>query len=641
MSGIFGIFHFDGAPVRPETLAAMQSAMDYWGPDGAGVWVGGSVALGSLRMHNTPESLHENLPLNDPASGVTLTAAARIDNRADLLDAFQVPGPERSVLPDSALILQAYRRWGEECVHHLVGDWSFALWDARRRRLFIARDHHGNTSLYYHRAARTLAFASCQKALLALPEIPRRPDLLRIAQVLTSWHGDGVRSAYEGILRLPPAHAISATAERLEVRRYWFPENTPELRLGSDDEYVEKFLEVYGEAVRSRLRCHRPVGATMSGGLDSGSASALAARELLARGQRFPVFTSVPVHDTNGLIPTRNFADELPWVEATSRLAGNIDVHPVRAMEVSPLAAIERWLYLSDGPTHAAANLYWILALLGEARQRGLGAVITGQCGNGTVSWTGPPWSVWPLVLSGQWNSTRRELAEAGREEGWRRTLWKYAVKPLLRPLWRQRSRWTHPFGRLWLEYSAIHPQFARSLDLDRRMAQEEHDPSFCALPFGSRVERLSINRFGRMSALAALKEVGVGFGLELRDPTADRRVIEFCMAIPDSQFGRRGRNRWLIRRAMRGLLADEVRLNTRRGLQAADIAMRVRDSRPEIAAALAKLETNPLARQVLDLPRMSGVLAGLEGAVDRSSRDGCVTILLRGLQAGLFLSRF
>jgi asparagine synthase (glutamine-hydrolysing) len=266
--------------------------------------------------------------------------------------------------------------------------------------------------------------------------------------------------------------------------------------------------------------------------------------------------------------------------------------------------------------------------------------VITGQCGNGTVSWTGPLWSVWPLVRRGQWNAIRRELAEALREEGWRRALWQYAVKPLLRPLWRRRGRWTHPFGRLWMEYSAIHPQFARSLDLDRRMAQEGHDPSFCALPFGSPAERLSINRFGRMSALAALKEVGVGFGLELRDPTADRRVIEFCMAIPDSQYGRRGRNRWLIRRAMRGRLADEVRLNTRKGFHAADIAMRVRDSRSEIAAALAKFQTNALARQVLDLPRMSGVLAGLDRTVDRRARDGCVTILLRGLQAGLFRLR-
>jgi asparagine synthase (glutamine-hydrolysing) len=641
MSGIFGVFHFDGAPVQPETLATMRSAMDYWGPDGAGVWMDGSVALGSLRMHNTPESLYENLPLEGPASGITLTAAARIDNRAELLDAFEVPGPERSVLPDSALILQAYLRWGEECVHHLTGDWSFALWDARRRRLFIARDHHGNTSLYYHRAARTLAFASCQKALLALPEIPRRPNLLRVAQVLTSWQGDGVHSAYEGILHLRPAHAISATAEGLEMRRYWFPENLPELRLGCDDEYVEKFLEVYGEAVRSRLRCHRPVGATMSGGLDSGSASALAARELRARGQRFPVFTSVPVHDTNGLFVPRIFANELPWVEATSRLAGNMDVHPVRAADASLLSALDRWLDLSDGPAHASANLYWILALLGEARERGLGAVITGQCGNGTVSWAGPLWSVWPLVRRGEWSPIRRELGEAVGEEGWPHTLWQYALKPLLRPLWRRRTRWAHPFGRLWLEYSAIRPQFARSLDLERRMAEDGHDPSFCALPFGSRAERLSVNRFGRMSALGAMQEVGAGYGLELRDPTADRRVIEFCMAIPDSQYGRRGRNRWLMRRAMRGLLAEEVRLNTRKGLQAADIAMRVRDSRPEIAAALAKLETNPLARQALDLPRMSGVLAALDRSIDLRVRDGCVKILLRGLQAGLFLSRF
>ena len=126
-----------------------------------------------------------------------------------------------------------------------------------------------------------------------------------------------------------------------------------------------------------------------------------------------------------------------------------------------------------------------------------------------------------------------------------------------------------------------------------------------------------------------------------MRDPTQDRRLIELCLAIPKSQYQRQGVDRWLIRRAMQGRLADVVRLNTRRGLQAADLGARLLASRHETEATLARLRQHELACQVLDLERMQEVLASLERGLTPGVNEACGTILLRGLMVGIFLLRF
>jgi asparagine synthase (glutamine-hydrolysing) len=152
----------------------MKQAMAYWGPDGSEMWSEGAIGLGHLLLYNTPESLYESLPLRDGAGTLILTAGARLDNRAELFRALNIHPNEQAKMPDSALILKAYQKWGTDCPAHLLGDWAFALWDARQQRLFMARDHYGVTGLYYYRDRRRFFFASSLKGLLALPDLPCR-----------------------------------------------------------------------------------------------------------------------------------------------------------------------------------------------------------------------------------------------------------------------------------------------------------------------------------------------------------------------------------------------------------------------------------------------------------------------------------
>ncbi len=210
MSGIFGIFNLNNEPVDEADLTKMTEAMAFWGPDGRGQIASGPVGFGQLMLYNTPEAHLEQLP-RQTASGLLLTAEARIDNRAELCQIFNIPHPDREQTTDSQLIELAYEKWGEACPDHLLGDWSFAIWNPQTHRLFLARDHYGNTALYYFQDANRFIFASSREALLAVG-VPRRLNELYLAQVLVNWPAYELeRSIDLDIYRLPSAQAMQIT----------------------------------------------------------------------------------------------------------------------------------------------------------------------------------------------------------------------------------------------------------------------------------------------------------------------------------------------------------------------------------------------------------------------------------------------
>ena len=292
MSGILALHHFDGRPVEPTDLRDMASLLERRGPDGTGLWHEGPVGLGHTLLATTPELAFERQPVVDHASGCAITADVRLDNRDDLLAALRLTDRADSV-GDAGLLLAAYLAWGDACVERLLGDFAFALWDPRARRLFCARDHMGMRPLcYHHTPGKLLAVASEPRAILVLERVPYRINAGRIADYLVNeLEGiDKTSTFFEGVYRLPPAHTLVATDQDVRIECYWTLEPGDELLLPSDEAYAEAFLEVFTEAVRCRLSSVGPVGAMLSGGMDSGSVVAVA-RGLLTAESRGPLRT--------------------------------------------------------------------------------------------------------------------------------------------------------------------------------------------------------------------------------------------------------------------------------------------------------------------------------------------------------------
>lgn len=598
----------------------MGASLTHWGPDGGDLWYDAHCGLGQALLWNTPEALYERLPRWVDDARLAITAEARLDNRPELCDLFAIPYNERAATPDSELILRAYLKWGEESPDHLIGDWSFAAWQPDARKLFLARDHHGNTSLVCWQEGAHFAFASDPTALYAIGA-PRRLNELYLAQVLISWPAyHGPQTIDLDIQRLPPAHAMTVTPQGTRVWRYWRLEDTPELRLPTREEYAEGFLEVYDRAVRDRLRSHRPIGVTLSGGLDSGSVTALAARALGEQGKRLTAFTAVPLYDTSQTVGPKRFGDETHFASLTATRWPNVDHHLLDSAHITPIQGIRRTLAIMPEPGHAASNYFWITDLLDQAHALGLGTLLTGQGGNATVSWTGAP-------------ELRSRLAafRGGWKDGLRRNL----------PLWVQRPLMARRLQRQTWRGAAIHADFALRMQLaQRRAAAMGSDITLQESWQAPRDIRYAIIQPGasRIGDLWARR--GADAGLEIRDPTQDKRVMAYSIAVPDPIFDSPdGADRWMMRAALAGLLPDKVRLNQQRGRQSADLAGRLLASAEEVETALAAVDASP-ANAYVDAAKLRRAWADVQAEATAHSTHRAGTILLRGLMAGLFLNR-
>jgi asparagine synthase (glutamine-hydrolysing) len=628
LSAIFGLVRFDGRPVARQDVERMAEPLRHWGGEG-GIWHDARAGLGMLADSRTPQSAGTPILLSD---GSVVIAIGRLDNREELARELACNAES----PDSAIMAAAWERWGDDAPRHLHGDWSLAAWSPYTRRLFLARDPFGNTALSYHEAAGFFAFATSARALFAAG-VPRRLNELRLAQHLVSWAVDGAATLHEGVLRLPPGHQLAVTGGRVVVRPYWFPEELPSIRLSSRGAYVERFLELYDDAVRARLRTSGGVAVALSSGLDSGSVTALAARQLRERGDSLIAFTSVPLHPEIARF-TRTKVDEWELAHATAEWAGNVDHRRVTAERTTPLGAIERSLGLHDEPEFASGNLHWMTAMFDEARESGATVLLTGQLGNGGISWTGDQQRVVRGLTRGRWLDAWRGLRHTQRQLDGSilRAVWTQIVLPLRA----KRSSARFRRGRIGPPFvRGIGPDFATRTRIYDRMRESGYDPYYGKW-LDARTQRLRylmprVTPFGAVWA-----ETSAGFGVDVRDPTADVRLLELCLSIPDSVYRDAEHDRLLVRRAMEGLLPPSVQWNRRRGRQAADLVFRLRDDAANVGEAVRAVVGSPLARATLNVGALLDAWARIRAGVTAGTLDEAFQFA-RLLHLGLFLRGF
>jgi asparagine synthase (glutamine-hydrolysing) len=270
-------------PAWPRPSASPTCAAPAW----TCIWCEGPIGLGQQLLWVTPESQHERGPVVDVATGLAIVAASRLDNRDVLLQVLALPPALWSTLPDSQVLLYAYRQWDTACVERLLGDFAFVIWDGPRQRLFGASDYMGMRALYYYHDDRRFIFASEIKGLLAHPDIPRRLNeqtLARLA-VPASLLLDKSATFFAGIQQFPAAATLTVTATNQHWRPYWEPDRQARLHL-PEAEGFEAFQELWGQAVAARVRSPYPMASLLSGGLDSSAVVAVAARELQRQNRR-------------------------------------------------------------------------------------------------------------------------------------------------------------------------------------------------------------------------------------------------------------------------------------------------------------------------------------------------------------------
>jgi len=544
LSGIVGIYHRDGAPIEPASLQLLVDFLAYRGPDARETWVGTSIGLGHTLLQTTRGSFAERQPAS-LENQFWITADARLDHRAELLGELHcsVSATVQSA-PDSELILRAYAKWGSECIEHLHGDFSFAIWDARNRRLFCARDQFGIKPFYFAHVGSVVVFSNTLNCIRLHPAVSGRLNDLAIADFLLF---DMIRepssTSFSDIHRLPPAHVLICDQSGITVRRYWeLPVPSP-LRHKRPGECIEQFRELLDRAVTDRLRTDR-AGLLMSGGLDSPTVAASAQRVLSRAGQTDGLCAYTEVYDRlisdeerhyAGLvaqalkIPIEFHANDETGLRKELNGQDNSSPEPVHfpgasggAVRIRQVALRNRVALTGFGADPALACLLFAY-FLDLLKKRQFGQAIAGA-----IRYLLAERRFSRLYLRTRWNRWFVSKRQSPFYPGW--------LNPVLEQTFDLRERW-ESFQRASIPNAAVRPvAYEAMLDPSWPSLFEACDAGVSCVP------------------------------LEVRHPFFDLRLVHFLLALPALPWCS---DKELLREAARGILPDVVRLRRKSPLLA------------------------------------------------------------------------
>jgi asparagine synthase (glutamine-hydrolysing) len=557
LSGIVGFFGRDGAPVDRPLLRSLAQYLSFRGPDAREVWVSGQVGLGHTLLRTTEESVSERQPATLEGR-FTIVADARIDDRAGLLEQLSDAGRTlRQTAPDSELILHAYAAWGEQCAQRLRGDFAFAIWDARAKTLFCARDPFGVKPFYFTQTRETFAFSNTLDCLRLHPDVSGAVNERAIGDfLLFGMNCDTASTTYRDIQRLAPAHSMTVSATEMRTRGYWSAPTDGRIRYRKPDEYVEHFQELMRVAVADRLRTER-VGILLSGGLDS---SAIAAKahgiSTEARGEidlrAYTVTYDSLIADQDGDY-ARKVADFL-------RI-------PIRCLSLAGLELFERWDD-SDIAWPEPVDDPFFAGLFDQSRMMAseCRVALEGEGMDNLMIFEIVPY-IRHLARTGEWRHAAHQALRY------------LATKPRIWPGIRRRfmalggRRPGLPELPKWLA-----PDFAKRMNLAERWAEvgfRRATPEHPIVPAAH-------------SSLAGpqwphsheLQDAGVTrCALEIRHPFLDLRIVDFVLALPPFPWTFQ---KSLLRAATAGRLPESVRMRPKTLLAGDPLAETLK--RPEAA---------------------------------------------------------
>lgn len=519
------------------------------GPDGIKTYQSSDLAFVHCLLRTTPEEFYEKQPLRDKETGIIITADARIDNRKELLNKLRTFNEKNEKIPDSRIIIEAYKKWGEDCAIHLIGDFAFVLWDPHLRKLFCARDHIGSRPFYYYSSEKIFAFASEIKSIFALQTVPRSINESRVADYLQLLSGNNTDTFYKHIVRLAPASFLVINDGKRVIHKYWDYNYEATTKGADNDTYSQEFKEIFVEAVQCRLRTVSPLGCTMSGGLDSSSVVCVANRALSTYGRLSTFSYNFPLLAKEQL----KLIDERRYQEAVLK-NGNFDHHDIIGHEHDPLINLTEHLDSYDQPFFYP-HLYLDWHAWSVAKETGIRVMLNGLDGDSVVS-HGYEY-LHDLILRGRFDLFGKNIKQLSRTLNVpvKQLIKRYLIRPyFLAPIKDTYFYLNSKFRPATLVSKILKKDFAMSTGLVSRL-----QPDFSSFRSARQIHYQRLTNPLLTSALESINVFASRFQVEMRSPFFDRRIMEFCFKLPPDQKLQNGWNRFVLREAMKDIIPSEV----------------------------------------------------------------------------------
>lgn len=551
------------------------------------------VVFGSNRRFDRPaDEIDEH-----GASGMLLVADARIDNREDLFATLAIAEPRPASISDGSLLLRAWQRWGTDCVNHVMGDYAVALWIPSGRELLLIRSALGTKPLFYHRSDRFVAFAMMPQALHAAG-VPRSLDCGHAAAFVVAAQGPGEKSFFSNISRVEQGQMVRISPAGIVRSRGWQPTRA-ERRGRPVGELAEQMAELLDRAVGATLRRKGGMVAShLSAGRDSNAVSGTAARLLARRGEELIALTAAPPLGFHAPEDRALLVDEAGLAATTARLHPNIRHFVCRHDGELNFARLTQVHRVTSGPLGHLSNHVWWDQLDRTAAAEGATVMLTGGVGNFGLSGGGTSHLV-DLIRErgvGSWarHATRAVRAGAATKSVLHSSIGPYlpvsAYKLLMRASGRAPDH-RHPLKLLRAPYRAV-----------AAAALETYFPDSgpTASQFALRAELIELQDPSTIASLAL-------YGIETRDPTADRRLIDFCFSLPLEVLISPDNGRPLFEAAMRDRISADVLASRTRGYQGANWQAHL--PAPRLKTQFQLLKKHPLVSDLLDVDELDRLI--------------------------------
>jgi asparagine synthase (glutamine-hydrolysing) len=552
MCGIAGFVSSNGLDRdASERAVRMRDVMTHRGPDGAGLWSDSHAVLAHRRL-SIVDLAGGHQPLSNEDGRIWVTYNGEIYNHRDVRPHLEAAGHQFTTNCDTETIVHAYEEWGDECVHRFRGMFAFGIWDAPKRRLLLVRDRLGVKPLYWTRVGDTVLFASEIKALLASGMVPVAANRAALPEVLATRYTSGDDTLFEGIYKLLPGHRLVFENGAVAVEKYWdlpLEGPDPELERLDDETLIGRFRDLLRESVRLRLMADVPLGAFLSGGIDSTVVAALMAREMDRPVQTFSVAFS-----------DRRFS-ELAYARQAAEAIG-AESHEIVIDDGDFFAALPKMVWHEDEPiAHpSSVPLHFVSAL---ARQH-VKVVLTGEGSDELLAGYGK----YPRSLA-NWNAGG--IYERLVPDAVRSAIASSVVPRLPGRLGQLAARSFVAMPRrpaeMFLDNFAGMPLRMQRALLDASVAGTG-DPYAASLEYYGRIngnsgvlDRLLYTDMKTYLVELLMKQdqMSMSMSIESRVPFLDHHLVEFAMRLPHRLKLRGMTTKRILREAVRGIIPDSI----------------------------------------------------------------------------------
>jgi asparagine synthase (glutamine-hydrolysing) len=548
MCGICGVVNLaEGERTEKRVIHQMLEMLQHRGPDGFGIYSDAHAALGNARLSIIDLATGDQ-PIGNEDESLWIVFNGEIFNYIELRADLEKRGHIFRTKSDTEVILHLYEEFGVDCLAQLNGQFAIAIWDQRHRALFLARDRLGVRPVFYAHTARQLLFGSEIKSILAYPGMRAEIDPQALQEVFTFWSVQSPRALFKGIAELPPGHYLLAREGQFEIRPYWQPEINAPGTPRPEQEYLEQLENLLIDAVRIRLRADVPVGAYLSGGLDSSLISALIRRYGQSELETFSISFSDPAFDESA------FQQEVATFLGTQHNVVHCTYEQIG--EVFPQV-----IWHAESPLLRTAPAPMFL-LSGLVREKNFKVVLTGEGADEMLAgydifkemrlrrfWARQPdSSLRPLLL----RRIYRDIANLS--DGQMNYLKAFFQQDLMRtdsPYYSHLIRWNNT-GRL--------ARFFREPPQPFTHPQQPLPPAFSRWTPLAQAQYLEIATFLSPYLLSSQGDrMAMGHSVEGRYPFLDYRMVQFAANLPDSLKLRGLKEKYLLKQLGAKLLPERI----------------------------------------------------------------------------------